>query len=269
MKRQTDLRLLACILVSVIALLGSSILDNNSLAQEQQRKFEAGEMVEVGGGQWVKILRCRGAGTNEECDVQYYRGDTPESTPRWENADFLRRAEERVRDYKKRQAAEQPATDNTERAKPQPAPHAAPKETETTDQTPADCSFIAPAADTSKTAQPSEQLFKRKIYDRHNIFADGTISAPLKVGVTFLSFQVSKPFINIVRVDRVVGAHRINDAAPVNATIYPVKSEHIVCEQYRDRTTRKRVENKYACFKNKDGEWVCGADGIPKTTQMN
>jgi hypothetical protein len=266
MKRQTDLRVLTLLLVSAVALLGSSILNHNSLAQEQQRKFEVGEMVEVGGGQWVKILRCRGAGDNEECDVQYYRGDTPESTPRWENADFLRRAEERIRDYKKRQAA-QPETENRDRAKPQPAPQAEPKETETTEKT--DCSFIAPPADNSKTAKASAELFKRKIYDRHNVFANGTISAPLKVGVTFLSFQVSKPFINIVRVDRVVGAYRINDAAPVNATIYPVKSEHIVCEQYRDRTTRTRVENKYACFKNRDGEWVCGADGIPKTTQLN
>jgi len=48
-----------------------------------------------------------------------------------------------------------------------------------------------------------------------------------------------------------------------------VISKHVVCEEYRDRTLRKQVENKYACFKNKDGEWVCGADGIPKTTQMN
>lgn len=268
MRRQTNLRVITILLVSAIVLLGSSILNHNSLAQEQQRKFQVGEIVDVGGGQFVKILRCRGAGDTEECDVQYYRGDTPESTPRWENADFLRRAEERVRDYKKRQAGEQPETENRDRAKPQPAPHAEPKD-ETTETTPADCSFIAPPADTSKTAKPSEELFKRKIYDRHNVFANGTISAPLKVGVTFISFQVSKPFVNIVRVDRVVGAYRINDAAPVNATIYPVKSEHIVCEQYRDRTTRKRVENKYACFKNKDGEWVCGADGIPKTTQLN
>ena len=132
----------------------------------------------------------------------------------------------------------------------------------------ADCSFSAPLADTSKTAKPSEQLFKRKIYDNYHVIVNGTGSAPLKLGVTFLSFQMSKPFTNIVRVDPGVGAYRINDAAPVNATIYPVKSEHIVCEEYRDRTLRKRVENKYACFKNRDGEWSCGADGIPKITQL-
>lgn len=101
------------------------------------------------------------------------------------------------------------------------------------------------------------------------MLANGTGSPPLKVGVTFVNFQVSKPFTNIVRVDPGVGAYRINDAAPVNATIYPVKSEHIVCEQYRDRTYRRSVANKCACFKNRDGEWVCGADGIPKITQLN
>ncbi len=264
-----NLRLLALCLATAFVLLAFSLLKQNSLAQEQQRKFQPGEMVETGGGITAKILRCRGAGENEECEIQYYRGDTPESIPRWENTLFLRRAEERVLDYKKRQAAEQPETENTDKARPQPAPHTEANETETNEKTMGDCSFTAPPGDTSKTAKASEQLFKRKIYDRHNVLANGTGSAPLKVGVTFLSFQVSKPFTNIVRVDPVRGALRINDAAPVNATIYPVKSEHIVCEQYRDGTQRKRVENKYACFKNRDGEWICGADGIPKITQLN
>ena len=243
--------------------------DVGAPAQEQQRKFKPGETVETGGGITAKILHCRGAGDNEECEVQYYRGDTPESIPRWENTYFLRKGEERVLEYKKRQAAAQPETENVDRTKPQPATSTEVKETETNEKTTADCSFIAPPGDISKTAKPSEQLFKRKIYDRHNVFANGTGSAPLRVGVMFLSFQVGKPFTNTVRLDPARGALRINDAAPVNATIYPVKSEHIVCEEYRDGTQRKRVENKYACFKNRDGEWVCGADGIPKTTQLN
>lgn len=267
MTKQTKLRLLALCLVTAFMLLGVSLHNQNSFAQEQRRTFTPGEMIDVGGGQWVKILSCRGAGDNEECNVQYYRGDTPESTPRWENAAFVRIAEERILSYKKRQA-EQPDNENNERPKPQPEPAAA-KESDRKETATADCSFTAPPGDASKTAKASEQLFKRKIYDNYNKSANGTGVAPLKVGVTFLSFQVSKPFTNIVRVSPATGAHRINDAAPVNATIYPVKSEHIVCELYRDGTQRKRVANKYACFKNRDGEWVCGADGIPKITQLN
>lgn len=269
MTKRTKLHLVGLCLMTAFMLLGVSLLSQNSLAQEQQRKFQPGEMVDTGGGMSAKILRCRGAGDEEECEIQYYRGDALESTPRWENSYFLRQAEERIRAHKKQQAAEQPETENANRTTPQAAPPVEAKETETNEKTMADCSFIVPPGDASKTALPSEQLFKRKIYDRYNVFANGTVTAPLKVGVTFLSFEVSKPFMNIVRVDPAVGAYRINDAAPVNATIYPVKSEHIVCEQYRDGIVRKRVANKYACFKNKDGEWVCGADGIPKTTQLN
>jgi hypothetical protein len=268
MTKRIKLRLLALCLTAAFMLLGVSALSQLSLAREQQRKFQAGEMVDTGGGISAKILRCRGAGDNEECEVQYYRGDALESTPRWESTYFLRQAEERIRASRKQQGIEQSEAENTNRATPQPATIET-NETETNKKTMADCSFTPPAADASKTALPSEQLFKRKIYDRYNVFANGSATGPLKVGVTFLSFEVSKPFTNIVRVDKGVGAYRINDAAPVNATIYPVKSEHIVCEQYRDGTLRKRVANKYACFKNKDGEWVCGADGVPKTTQLN
>lgn len=267
MAKRTTLRLLALCLIA-FAVLGVFFLSGKSFAQEQRRKFNPGEMVETGGGIRAKILQCRGTGDNEECDVQYYRGDTLESTPRWENADSLRRAEERVIDYERRQAANQPESGDMNRAKAKPAEASKAKENETNEQV-TDCSFAAPAGDSSKTAKPSELLFKQKIYERHNAFANGTGSAPLKVGIRFLSFQVGKPFTNTVRVDPARGALRINDAAPVNATIYPVKSEHIVCDQYRDGTQRKRVENKYACFKNRDGEWVCGPDGIPKITQLN
>ncbi|MDQ1636952.1 MAG: hypothetical protein QOF62_291 [Pyrinomonadaceae bacterium] len=266
MTNRRNLRVLSlCLLVAflLLAIVPKQIL----VAQEQRRKFTPGEMVETGGGISAKILRCRGAGENEECEVQYYRGDDLESTPRWENTSFLRTAEERVLNGKKRQAG-QPENAGAETARPQPLPPAEENKTDNNVQ-PGDCSFTPPPADTSKTARASEQLFKRKIYDAYHLSVDGTNSAPLKLGVTFLSFLVSKPFTNIVRVDPAVGAYRINDAAPVNAIIYPVKSEHIVCEQYRDRTLRKRVANKYACFKNRDGEWVCGADGMPKITQLN
>lgn len=268
MTNRIALRRLALCMLTAFVLQGLT-LPNFSVRAQQQRKFTAGEMVDTGGGISAKILQCRGTGENEECEVQYYRGDALESIPRWENTLFLRNAEERVLAHKQRQAAEQADPANTDHAKPLVVPAVEEREFAAKDQGIADCSFTPPPGDTSKTAKASEQLFKHKVYDIYHVLANGTGSAPLQVGVTFVSFQVSKPFTNIVRVDPAVGAYRINDAAPVNATIYPVKSEHIVCEQYRDRTYRRRVANKYACFKNRDGEWVCGADGIPKITQLN
>jgi len=265
LNKRTHLRLLSMFMAILLSLVGVFALTEASRAQER-RTFKPGEKVETGGGMFAEILSCRGAGENEECEIQYYRGDDKESTPRWENTFFLRTAEERVLEYKRRQTEAQPANV----VAPNPPAHTDDvNKPAIKDETTATCAFGAPPGDASKNAKASEGLFKRKIYDRYNVYANGSTTAPLRVGITFVSFQVSKPFINVVRVDRVVGAYRVNDAAPVNATIYPVISKHVVCEEYRDRTLRKQVENKYACFKNKDGEWVCGADGIPKTTQIN
>lgn len=241
-----------------IALLSIKLFCFETLAQNRQRKFTPGELVETGGGVSAKILRCRGTADNEECEVQYYRDDAPESTPRWENASFLRTAEERVLNYKKQNL---PVNDETREVAQQPNPT-------TEADTPA-CSFAPPSSAASGTDKPSERLFKRKIYDLYHIIVNGSGSAPLQVGVTFINFTMKAPFTNAVRLVPGVGAQRINDAAPPNAAIYPVVSMHIVCEQYRDRTLRKQVENKYACFKNRDDEWVCGADGVPKITQLN
>jgi hypothetical protein len=265
MTKQVRIQFVTIFLLAAFVLLGS-LAKQNVIAQGQRRVFTPGEMVDTGGGISAKILRCRGAGENEECEVQYYRGDDLESTPRWENSLFLRNAEERVLNAKRRAAGE-PENAEADQAKPQPPPPT--EEAKAGNEQTPDCSFTPPPGDSSKTAKASEQLFKRKIYDAYHIIVNGTNSAPLNLGVRFLSFQVGKPFTNVVRVDPAVGAYRINDAAPVNAIIYPVKSEHIVCEQYRDRTLRKRVANKYACFKNRGGEWVCGADGMPKITQLN
>jgi len=269
MKKRTKLHLLAICAIAGLALTTVSFFNANSLAQGQPRKFITGEMIETGGGMFAKILRCRGAGENEECEIQYYRGNAPESTPRWENTYFLRQAEERVLESQRRQAGEQPETDGTHQVELKPAAAPSIKEENDAAGTAPGCSYETPPGEAGKTAKPSEQLFKRKIYDIYHVLANGTGSAPLQVGVTFLNFQLNKPFINVVHVDPGRGALRINDAAPPNATIYPVKSEHVVCEQYRDATRKRRIENKYACFKNRDGEWVCGADGIPKTTQLN
>jgi hypothetical protein len=224
-----------------------------ALAQGQQRIFKPDEMVETGGGYIYKIIQCKGAGANEECVVDVYRDNALTNRNFTVDASDIRAGEQRVLAAKGRQAQALVGNENTNR----------------TAATTVDCSFIAPSGDTAKTAKPSEQLFKRKIYDLYNLSANGTGSAPLRVGVVFLSFQSGNSFTNTVRVDPVRGALRINDAAPVNAIIYPVKSKHIVCEQYRDSTIRKQVENKYACFKDRDGAWLCGGDGIPKITQLH
>src|SRR6185312_15461552 len=70
------------------------------------------------------------------------------------------------------------------------------------------CSYTVPGGDAGRTAKASEQLFKRKIYDNYNIGVGRSGSAPLKVGVTFLAFQMKPAFTNVVRVVPGGGAQR-------------------------------------------------------------
>jgi hypothetical protein len=144
----------------------------------------------------------------------------------------------------------------TEHVRAWPNATAAPKSPE--------CSFDAPTATVSKTAPASEQLFKRVIYDWFAQFINGGTTSPLKVGVTFVEFQMSKPFVNRVTNDSGTGAHLLHDGAPPDATIYPVKTKYIHCRAYRDSIQREIVEENFACFKDKFGDWTCPTDSVRK-----
>jgi hypothetical protein len=134
-----------------------------------------------------------------------------------------------------------------------------------------DCNFEPPAPKYANTAPFSVVLAKRNLYDGYSRKVNGTSMAPSRVGVNFLEFKALTPYKNTVRIDPGRGALRINDAAPPNVTIYPVKSVHIVCEVYTTGTTRYKVESEYDCFVDRHGEWACGSSGKlpPKITQMN
>lgn len=142
------------------------------------------------------------------------------------------------------------------------------KDTEVKNTT--ECSFEPPAPKHSNSDAFSANLAKREIYDGYKLYANGTLSAPSRVSVQFLLFQVGSSYKNTVKNVPGVGAKRINDAAPPNQTIYRVKSKHIVCEEYSNGVYRKQVTGDYDCFKNRDGEWVCGSSGNapPKIIQL-
>ena len=125
------------------------------------------------------------------------------------------------------------------------------------------CNFTEVAKITDR--QPfSAAVAKRKLYDNYNLGVRlGGTTSPLEIGVTFLTLELGRSFKNVAP-----DGFRVNDAAPLNATIYTLKSEHIVCERYRNGSFRRRVESKYACFINKDGQWACGLDGVPKIVQL-
>ncbi|MDP3241888.1 MAG: hypothetical protein Q8M69_15810, partial [Reyranella sp.] len=113
----------------------------------------------------------------------------------------------------------------------------------------------------------SDALFRQKIADNYTMRSQGTF----KVSVGFESFSVGAPIINTVSVQPGIGAVRVNNGAPPNATMYPVVSRHIVCEQGGTSVERRRVEGDYYCFVSKDEEWTCASGGSgrpPKTTAL-
>jgi hypothetical protein len=227
-----------------------------TLAPTAHPKFQPGEYIETGGGITEEILECRGAGANRECKTQAFRDGAPVGGGNWQYVSDLQRGVNRVQSYKRnddqtgrRDAAQDNVADAVDKnAQNIPAP----------DPT---CNFEPPAPKPANSDLFSANLAKRKIYDGYKINVNGTLSAPLRVGVLFVSFQVDQSYKNIVRNRPGVGAQRINDAAPPNATIYRVKSKHVVCEEYRDGLQRREVTSDYDCFKNRDGEWACGSSG--------
>ena len=233
-----------------------------SYSQQQIRQHSVKDRIDVGGGQSVEILQIRGSGADEEWYVQYYRGKEAESTPRWENSEYLKIAEQRILDRNKQDAPR----DNMPRKNT--VDKASQKNTEKTVNDNANCTFAPPAPSVSSTDKFSIALAKRKIYDTYAKNVNGTGVAPLKVGVTFVSFSAGTPYTNTVTVDPGRGALRKYDGAPAGATLYPVSSKHITCEQYKDATVRTSVEGTFVCFKNKDGNWNCPILGFPKTKAL-
>jgi hypothetical protein len=133
----------------------------------------------------------------------------------------------------------------------------------------AECTYEPPGAAVTGQSRFSEALAKRKIYDEHNRKVNGTISAPLKLGVVFLSFQTGASYKNTVANVPGYGAQRRHGGAPVGATVYTFTSRRMICEQYRDGVTRRLVEGTSACFIDKDGSWTCPSENDTKITQLD
>lgn len=215
-------------------------------------KFQPGEYIETGGGIIDEILECRGAGSTRECKTQAFRDGAAIGGGQWQYVSDLQRSVNRVQSYKRDQNEVEPdkAADANNPQRPL-APAVGNSE----------CHFEPPASKYTNADRFSPELARRRIYENYLRFANGTATAPLRVAVSFLSFQLGQTYTNVVKNVPGAGARRINDAAPPNATIYRVKSKHIVCDEYRDGVTRKQITSDYDCFRNRDGEWVCGSSG--------
>jgi sRNA-binding protein len=134
------------------------------------------------------------------------------------------------------------------------------------------CEYDLPG-DVSRTARPSEQLFKKKIWQRYSFASkkggSPSVSAADDIGIAFVSFQMRNAFTNTVSVVPGTGATRRNNGAPPNATIYPIKTKFVICEKYGEKLDRYLHDDEMHCFKDKHGEWLCDGAGVPKRTPID
>lgn len=149
----------------------------------------------------------------------------------------------------------------TTTAKPQPPAGTKPlppgKGTENPTDEPAGCPMTEPPGKVTKTSAASAPLFKRVIYERAAAKVNpDSISAPKKVGLTFLEFKMETPYKNTLTNSR-FGDKRRHDGAPVGAMIYPLKTKELQCDLHGDAIRRTVTEVSRDCFKNRDGDWTC------------
>ncbi|HXG64358.1 MAG TPA: hypothetical protein VNO70_04575 [Blastocatellia bacterium] len=120
-----------------------------------------------------------------------------------------------------------------------------------------ECPMVEPPGKVTKTAPASAQLFKRVIYEWEAAKINpASISAPKKIGLAFLEFEMGKPYKNTLTSSR-FGDKRRHDGAPEGAMIYPIKTKELQCELYDSSVKRWVTENAGNCFKNRFGEWTC------------
>ncbi|MCK6685492.1 MAG: hypothetical protein L6R30_24090 [Thermoanaerobaculia bacterium] len=122
---------------------------------------------------------------------------------------------------------------------------------------PVDCPMMEPPGKVTRTASASEELFKRVIYERAAAKVNpDSISAPKKIGLSFLKFELGEAYKNTLTSSR-FGDKRKHDGAPVDAMIYPVNTKELQCDLHGSEVRRKVSEIGRDCFKNRDGDWTC------------
>ncbi len=72
----------------------SLLFFNSSLSAQMVRKFREHEIINAGNGMKVEILKCRGEGENEECDVIYYTQKRQLGKRQWEKTTKIKELEQ-------------------------------------------------------------------------------------------------------------------------------------------------------------------------------
>lgn len=130
--------------------------------------------------------------------------------------------------------------------------------------TPSSCYFAPPPGTFTNKSPASVALFKRIVYDKRMMFVNGTIGRPVRIAISFISFETAKPYKNTVSLVPGRGAQRINDAAPVNAIVYPATIKYILCEDYNPGIQRKMIETIHEFYIDRFGKWTSSEGAFDK-----
>ena len=231
------------------------------------KPFALGDIFIDRNGDTLQITRCKGSGWQSECQVRRLAesGAAPiDPSDRWWSVDVLRGSQERwisdggqpysgpavplpgaaaVSGQPNRGQAASVARANVAR-KSLPSESAG------------QCPKTPYGGPVPGNRPASATLFKQKVSDSYTMAAYG----PYWYGVEFDSFSVGSPVRNVVSNVPGVGATRVTNGAPPNATLYPVASVHRVCEGAPSGgASWRRDDKKYYCFVSKEHEWTCGA----------
>lgn len=122
---------------------------------------------------------------------------------------------------------------------------------------------MAPGPAISDASPPTAATFKRVVYDQQT-----PPRPPVSWGLTFEMWNVGAPARNTVTVDPGRGAERLFEAAPVGATMWPIESTTVTCEQGLFSFSRVRSRDNYWCYKNRFRHWECGRWGPLKLTTL-
>lgn len=234
-------------------------------AGAQARAYQPGEMVRMEGGEAYRIVQCFGTTEWDDCEVQAYQdGRLARTGTLRMSIRNLRAGEER-----RRAAAGERAPAAPPAAAPVGARPTVPAPAVPGGQAASTCTWSPPGPAVSARTAFSQALARRKIYDHYARRANGSGSAPRRVGVVFLAYTPGASYRNTVQNVPGQGAQRRHAGAPVNATVYTFRSRHMVCDQYPDGVTRRLVEGTHACYISRDDEWVCASENDTHITELD
>jgi hypothetical protein len=234
-------------------------------AAQGRAAYQPGEMVRMEGGEAYRIVQCFGTTEWDDCEVEAYQDGRRARTGTLRmSIRNLRAGEER-----RRVAAGEAPTPPAAAPAPVGARPPAPAPPVPGAQPASTCTWGPPGPAVSARTAFSPAVARRKIYDHYAMRANGSVQAPLRVGVVFVSYTPGASYRNTVQNVPGQGAQRRHGGAPVNATVYTFRSRHVVCDQLPGGgVARRMVEGTHACYISRDDEWVCASESDTRITEL-